>query len=307
MSTPIKLNTPLLPLAGFNPGSGALAVRLTDEYNEYSRLLDDAVQRAVPVEYSYGRPSPYISGKGRNIVYSYIGWEVRTLYEAWNRNMHTRHRIPIVNRTWVDEWLKGMALDKDEVINRLGVAQPLDNICVGVTPRGGYKMVVNTFEGHNGTLFEAKWGGTCGQTATEAKLLTMLTDIAVFTALARLNRMVIYYAVADAAGWSKSHTDGHRLTTLCDGICYDRWEVHFGEVCVPDGEAFLMPADTDSWLVCQAPKGERNTAEPWRVTHTGWGDAPPIVRNRINSITSVTALIPEYNWTIEYSRERGFP
>lgn len=307
MSTPIQLNTPLLPAHGFNPGSGVLAVRLADGYKEGSRLLEEAVQRAVPVEYSYGRPSPYISGKGRNIVYSYIGWEVRTLYEAWNRHMHTRHRTPIVNRTWVDEWLERMNLDKDEVINNLGVAQPLDNLCVGVTPRGGYKLVVNTFEGYNGTLFEAKWGTASGQANTETKLLAMLTDIAVLTALARLNRMAIYYAVADAAGWSKSHTDGHQLTTLTDGICYDLWEVHSGEVRVPDGEAFLMPADTDSWLVCQAPKGERNTAQPWRVIHTEEGGGPSTVRNRIDSITSVTALIPAYNWAAEHRKERGFP
>ena len=303
MSTPIKLNTPLLPAHGFNPGSGVLAVRLADGYADDSRLLEEAVQRAVPVVYSYGRPSPYVSGKGRNFVYSYIGQEIRTLYEAWNRNMHTQRRTPIVNRTWVDEWLERMNLDKDEVINNLGVAQPCDNICVGVTPRGGYKLVVNTFEGHGGTLFESPWV----QANTETKLMQMLTDIAVLTALARLNRMAIYYALSDAAGWSKSHTDGHQLTTLTDGICYDLWEVHSGEVRVPDGEAFLFPADTDSWLVCQAPKGERNTAQPWRVIHTEEDGEPSTVRNRIDSIASVTALPPENSWTVEYSKERGFP
>ena len=307
MSTPIKLNTPLFPAHGFNPGSGVLAVRLADGYADDSRLLEEAVQRAVPVVYSYGRPSPYVSGKGRNFVYSYIGQEIRTLYEAWNRNMHTQRRTPIVNRTWVDEWLERMNLDKDEVINNLGVAQPCDNICVGVTPRGGYKLVVNTFEGHGGTLFESRWGAPMGQANTETKLMQMLTDIAVLTALARLNRMAIYYAMADAAGWSKSHTDGHQLTTLTDGICYDLWEVHSGEVRVPDGEAFLFPADTDSWLVCQAPKGERNTAQPWRVIHTEEGGEPSTVRNRIDSIASVTALPPENSWTVEYSKERGFP
>lgn len=303
MSNPIQLNSQLFPLHGFNPGSGVLSVRITDKYDPESQLLEQAVHESVPVVYSHGRPSPYLNGSGRNIVYSYIGQEIRNLYEAWNKHMHTQRRIPVVNRSWVDEWFRLMGMDKEDTINSIGVAQPLDSIAVGVTPRGGYKLTINTFEGHNGTLFEKKWKDFMGQATTETRLIQMLTDISVFTALSRLNRMAIYYSIADNVGWNKSHTGGHQLTTIVDGISYDMWEVHCGEIRVNDGEAFLLPLDTDSWLVCQAYKKERNTPYPWRVIHSENGE-PDLARNRIDSLVSVTALPPENGWTAEYAKNR---
>ena len=305
MSTPIQINRQLFPAQGFNPGSGLMSVRITDRYDPNSKLLEKAVQKSVPVVYSHGRPSPYLTGSGRNIVYAYIGQEIRNLYEAWNKNMHTQKRMPIINRTWVDEWFKLMNVDKDVEISSLGVAHPLDTISLGITPRGGLKLTIHTFEGHNGTLFENKWKDMMGQAPSDTRLLQMLTDVCVLTALSRLNRMAIYYAVADAAGWSKSHTNGHLMTTITDGICYELWETHYAEVRVADGEAFFLPLDTDSWLVCQAPKKEQNVPQPWRVIHSENGE-PSIARNRINSIVSVTALPPENGWTAEYSAMRSF-
>lgn len=281
-------------------------VRVKEDERTCTRDFARVVDSAVPVCRGFGRPSPYLCGKGRNIVYSYIGREVSALYEAWNRHTAHRRRTPMVNRQWVDAWLERMHMDKDETISRLGVADPLDNIAIGISRQGGRRITIHTFEEEYGRLFARRRAEDSARWLTTADgLLQSLTDVSVFTALARLNRMAMYYAVADAAGWSRELTASHMLTTLTCGLCTDTWQVLCGEVYAPEGLPFLLPADTDSWLICQAPKGEANSPFPWRVVHTD-EYMPPIGRNVVRSVVSVTALPPESHWTAECAEERVF-
>lgn len=303
MSKLISLQADLFPKEGFNPGSGVLTVLVTDEYDFTGVKFEQAVNYSVPATTSYGRSSSYLSGsKERNIVYSYIGSEVRRLYDAWNARMPKKEQVPVITRQWVDEWFRKMGEDRNQWISMLGVAQPLDSISLGVTDRGGRRITICTFEEYGGKVFSQRMQSAEYNTATRSGLLEALTDVAVITAMANLNRLIMYYSIADACGWKRELSAKNRVTTINSGVYLEGWELLDGEVHVPDREPFLLPKDFDSWVVCQAPKGEANKAVPWKVQ---WdGDSSLKVRNNIRSKVSMTCLIPEYNWTTEYDEKR---
>lgn len=304
MAIPITLSESIFPVTGFNPGSGLLAVCVKDEYDFNGTVFEDTVHRAIPVLRHYGRSSPYLSGKGRNLVYAAVAAEVRSLYCAWNLRKKP-HRMPIFNRQWLDAWLERMGLEKDDTINRLGVASPLDTVSLGVTSRGGKKLVVNTFEEYFGTVFERRRKEAYSKIEDEDTLLDALTDVSVLTALSKLNRMVMYYSITDAAGWRRIQSLDYLLTTLTSGINTELWEVFNGEVLVSDGEAFLLPAETDSWMACVAPRGKDNRSFPWKVIHLAQGQ-PSVARQYIQTRVSVTCLPPEKAWKAERDECRAY-
>lgn len=303
MSTPVELRADLFPKDGFNPGSGVLTVLVTDECDFASVKFEQAVNYAVPAVTSYGRSSAYLSSsKERNIVYSCIGTEVRKLYEAWNARMPKKEQVPVVTRQWVDGWFAKMGEDRNQWISMLGVAQPMDSVSLGITDRGGRRITICTFEEYGGKLLCERVKSGQYDTATKSGLLEALTDVAVITALADLNRLIMYYSIADACGWKRELSVKNRVTTINSGLSLEYWELLDGEVHVPDREPFLLPKDFDSWVVCQAPKGEANVAIPWKVQ---WDDCSSLkVRNNIRSKISMTCLIPEYNWATEYDERR---
>lgn len=304
MAIPITLSESIFPAAGFNPGSGLLAVCVKDEYDFNSTEFEEAVLHAIPVLRHYGRPSPYLSGKGRNLVYAAVAAEVRDLYNAWNLRKKPR-RLPVFNRQWLDAWLERMHLEKDDTINRLGVASPLDTVSLGVTSRGGKKLVINTFEEYFGEVFASRYKEAYTKIEDEDTLLDALTDVSVLTALSKLGRMVMYYAIADAAGWRRIQSLDYLRTTLTAGINTELWEVFNGEVRVSDGEVFLLPAETDSWMACVAPKGKDNRAFPWRVIHLSQGE-PSVSRQYIQTRVSLTCLPPEKAWKAERDECRAY-
>lgn len=278
----IRAERDIIPTFGFCPGSGVTSILVSEACCYDDGWFEDRICRSVPVGESYGRPSPYLcTSQDRNYVYSYIGLEVKLMYEGWNRHNHRKLQHPIVTRQWVDEWFDRMGIDKMDCLSRLGVLQMGDTISLGETDRGGRRITIKTDETQNGFWLEQKTTRKGFDTSDRKQLLDVLTDISVLTALADLNRIMTYYAISDACGWKREMTPRNRVTTHNQGISIFWWEVLDGEVHEPDGAPYLLPLDGDSWAVCQAMKGDGNQPVTWQMLRS---DRPDLFIKRRGSL-----------------------
>lgn len=300
MSTPITTDATIFRSEGFCPGAGVLAIHVPDEYDFDGTQLEDAVKRSTPVCTSYGRPSAQLTKRAVTMVYSVIHLAMDDLYTAWNRHTERKDKTPVASRTFMDRWFKKMKMDKEEVLANLGVAQPGDTIDLGVTPKGGKKLVISTFENHYAEMFRQRIEGLHGNMPYPL-LLDLLTDVTILSALGEINRQMMYRQLCHTLGWTTVRAEEYKLSTHSSGIDLTHWEVYASEVRVKDGAFFMLPVYKDSWAVCRAENGEKNIPVPWQVIHND-DECPVRIGNRIHTKVSVTCMPIEFCWCAEYDK-----
>lgn len=306
MSTPITPHASIFPAEGFCPGAGTMAVHVTDKYDFRTNRFEEAVRRSIPVCTSFGRPSPMLTERKVKLLYTAVRTAVGNLYAEWNARSGRKDKAPVVNRFFMDRWFERIHMDKAGTLTRLGVAQPGDTLDLCITPKGGLKVVVTTFENAYGEAFARRCGEAYRGELTRTLLMDALTDIAILTALAGFNRRMMYEQLCRACGWATVHKQDHLMQTAMAGLSLVHWEVFSGEVRVGDGVPFLLPHGKDSWVVCQAPVGEENVAVPWRVIHEV-GECPLPIRNTFHTRVSVSCMPIEYCWCAEKNMEGSEP
>lgn len=280
----------------FCPGGGTLCVHVADEYDFDSKLLEESIIKNVPVCHSYGRMPNQLSGASRSLVYSAISKALNELYLQWHVQTGVKEKAPIVNRTYMEKWFDRAGVTRCDILSHLGVAQAGDTIDLGVTPRGGRKLVITTSESDNGRIFERIYKG---RPATMDSL-DCLTDITILTELSRMNRLVLYWQICESCGWRKVHTDFSFLETLTGGIDLSSWRILNNEVSTKPGEPYLLPYHKDSWLICE---GGGNVV-PWRVC---WDkkETGVVSKNFIDTLVSITCMPIEYCWCAEYNKVKN--
>ena len=298
MSFPITTEASILASEGFCPGAGVLAVHVTDEYDFTSNKLEDAVRRSIPSCTSFGRPPILFTARAKTLLYANIRAAMNRLYDAWNIHMHRKDKAPYVDHKYMVKWYERMHMDGDEVMSQLGVAQPGDTIDLGLTPKGGRKVVISTFENTFGQVWARRRSEAYRGILSKGMLENALTDITILTALAEFNRRMMYEQLCHALGWTEIRTVKHIMTTLTSGICLQKWEVFAGEVRVDDYECCLLPYGKDSWLVCSTGEGKENPPVTWKVIHDK-DECPLQIGNRIDTKVSVTCMPIEYKWASE--------
>lgn len=300
MSIPITTDTDLFPKEGFCPGAGVLAVHVPDAYDFSSHSLEEAVKRGIPPCTSFGRPPMQFTRRVQALLYSNIRAAVNSLFESWGEHVSRREKAPVVNHTYMEKWFERMHLNREEVMAQMGVAQPGDTIDLGLTPKGGRKVVITTFENDYGEAFALRRQEMYHGNLSKPVLLEMLIDITILTALAEFNRRMMYEQLCRQLNWTEIRTVKHIMTTLTSGICLPKWELFSGEVRIGDYDCCLLPYGKDSWLVCSVGEGEENPPVPWTVIHDI--EACPIqVGNRIETKVSVTCMPIEHTWCTEYN------
>ena len=300
MSIPITTDTDLFPKEGFCPGAGVLAVHVPDAYDFSSHSLEEAVKRGIPPCTSFGRPPMQVTRRVQALLYSNIRAAVNSLFESWGEHVSRREKVPIVNHTYMEKWFDRMRLNREEVMAQMGVAQPGDPIDLGLTPKGGRKVVITTLENAYGEAFARRRQEVYHGNLSKPVLLEMLIDITILTALAEFNRRMMYEQLCRQLDWTEIRTVKHIMTTLTSGICLPKWELFSGEVRIGDYDCCLLPYGKDSWLVCSVGEGEENPPVPWKVIHDI--EACPIqVGNRIETKVSVTCMPIEHTWCTEYN------
>ena len=300
MSIPITTDTDLFPKEGFCPGAGVMAVHVPDAYDFSSHSLEKAVKRGIPPCTSFGRPPMQFTRRVQALLYSNIRAAVNCLFDAWGEHVSRREKAPVVNHTYMEKWFERMHLNREEVMAQMGVAQPGDTIDLGLTPKGGRKVVITTFENAYGEAFARRQEEVYHGNLPKPVLLEMLIDITILTALAEFNRRMMYEQICRQLDWTEIRTVKHVMTTLTSGICLPKWELFSGEVRIGDYDCCLLPYGKDSWLVCSVGEGEENPPVPWKVIHDI--EACPIqVGNRIETKVSVTCMPIEHTWCTEYN------
>lgn len=300
MSIPITTDTDLFPKEGFCPGAGVMAVHVPDAYDFSSHSLEKAVKRGIPPCTSFGRPPMQFTRRVQALLYSNIRAAVNSLFDAWGEHVSRREKAPVVNHTYMEKWFDRMHLNREEVMAQMGVAQPGDTIDLGLTPKGGRKVVITTFENAYGDAFARRRQEVYHGNLSKPVLLEMLIDITILTALAEFNRRMMYEQLCRELDWTEIRTVKHIMTTLTSGICLPKWEIFSGEVRIGDYDCCLLPYGKDSWLVCSVGEGEENPPVPWKVIHDI--EACPIqVGNRIETKVSVTCMPIEHTWCTEYN------
>ena len=190
MSIPITTDTDLFPKEGFCPGAGVLAVHVPDAYDFSSHSLEEAVKRGIPPCTSFGRPPMQFTRRVQALLYSNIRAAVNSLFESWGEHVSRREKPPVVNHTYMEKWFERMHLNREEVMAQMGVAQPGDTIDLGLTPKGGRKVVITTFENAYGEAFARRREEVYHGNLSKPVLLEMLIDITILTALAEFNHDV---------------------------------------------------------------------------------------------------------------------
>ena len=300
MSIPITTDTDLFPKEGFCPGAGVLAVHVPDAYDFSSHSLEEAVKRGIPPCTSFGRPPMQFTRRVQALLYSNIRAAVNSLFDAWGEHVSRREKAPVVNHTYMEKWFERMHLNREEVMAQMGVAQPGDTIDLGLTPKGGRKVVITTFENAYGEAFASRRQEVYHGNLSKPVLLEMLIDITILTALAEFNRRMMYEQLCRQLDWTEIRTVKHIMTTLTSGICLPKWELFSGEVRIGDYDCCLLPYGKDSWLVCSVGEGEENPSVTWKVIHD-IEDCPIQVGNRIETKVSVTCMPIEHTWCTEYN------
>lgn len=301
MSIPITTDTDLFPKEGFCPGAGVLAVHVPDEYDFSSHKFEEAVKRSIPACTSYKRPSALFTDRTVTLVYSTVRMKLTELYDAWNSHTGRKDKAPVVNRTYMESWFGRMQMNKDETLAQLGVAQPGDTVDLCVTPKGGRKVVVSTFENGYTEAFRTRCREAYSGETENERLLDALTDVTILSALAEFNRRLIYEQLCHACGWTTVRTRSHIIHTPTSGIDLESWEVFSSEVRVGEYGLFLLPYGKDSWVVCQAPESESNKPVPWKVLHE-MNESPLPVLNVFHAKVSVTCMPVECNWVSERNK-----
>ena len=283
----------------FNPGAGVLCVHVPDEYNFSSQLLEDAVKRSVPVGESFGRICPQLSERARTLVFSSVRVGVEKLYEAWNSRCGSKEKAPVVNHAYMDRFFRRVGIDKQRALSELGVAHAGDTIDLGITPRGGRKLVITTYENKHADYIEFLQKTEYPAACTQEESLPILVDAVILSAMAHMNRMVIYWQICEACGWMKLHAEENFLETWMSGVDLASLELYRHEVRVGEKEPFLLPYQKDSWVVCQS---ENKEPISWKVA---WDQKEILatVRNHIEIKVSVTCMPLEYCWEAEYNRD----
>ena len=300
MSIPITTDTDLFPKEVFCPGAGVLAVHVPDAYDFSSHSLEEAVKRGIPPCTSFGRPPMQFTRRVQALLYSNIRAAVNSLFESWGEHVSRREKVPIVNHTYMEKWFERMHLNREEVMAQMGVAQPGDTIDLGLTPKGGRKVVITTFENAYGKAFARRRQEMYHGNLSKPVLLEMLIDITILTALAEFNRRMMYEQLCRQLDWTEIRTVKHIMTTLTSGICLPKWELFSGEVRIGDYDCCLLPYGKDSWLVCSVGEGEENPPVTWKVIHD-IETCPIQVGNRIETKVSVTCMPIEHTWCTEYN------
>lgn len=298
MSFPITTDATILAAEGFCPGAGVMAVHVPDEYDFASHRLEEAVRRSIPSCTSFGRPPVQLTARAKTQLYANVRAAMNRLFDALAVRMNRKDKAPYVDHKYMAQWYRRMHLDGDEVMAQMGVAQPGDTIDLGLTPKGGRKVVITTFENRFGEVWARRRSEAYRGILSRGMLENALIDITILTALAEFNRRMMYEQLCLAMDWTEIRTVKHIMTTLTSGISLEKWELFVNEVRIADYDCCLLPYGKDSWLVCSVGEGKENPPIPWQVVHDIEA-CPAQVGNRIETKVSVTCMPIEYKWIAE--------
>lgn len=275
-------------LLRLTPGVGVLFVRLPFSGDSTVASFVRGVIEGMPVLSSYYRSSPFVAGsRGKNKLMGIIGHEVAQAMDGYCKCIDSRAKRPVVNRKYMADFYRRMNIDEDCLIAGLGVADQMTRICLGKTSRGGKMLFISTAEEQNHAMLEQAWKDKETSLSLQGTdYIRFVQDVAVLTALAKANRLVMYYQISLAAEWPRKMSVKSYPTTIYSGLDTSRMDFYHKGICVPDNAMFcVQDTFSENLFVMQAPKGDENKVFP--PYHSA--EFPPLPFNRvtIESLASV--------------------
>lgn len=283
-------------LLQLSPGAGVLFTKVTWSGDATLNAFCRGVTQGIPVLTSCDRVSPFISGShGKNKLLGIIGHEVAEAVEGYNRLLGGKAKKPVVNRRYMDAFYERMGIDEDRLMAQLGVADEHTSICLGRTSKGGGMVFIFTGEKENRSRLNHAWASRLDGRTEPLKgeePCRFIEDVAVLTALAKADRMVMYYHLCLAAGWPRKMAPKRYPSTIYSGLCTATMEFHNDSIRVADNAIFCAqdPISQDVYIL-EAPKGKDNTFFPCQWSVTG---CPPLPFNRVTIESS--AMIDYGAW-----------
>ena len=281
---------PMNDLLRLSPGSGVLFTKVTWSGDATVNAFCRGVTQGIPVLTSCYRVSPFISGShGKNKLIGIIGHEVAMAVEGYNRIFDAKVKKPVVNRRYMDTFYERMGIDEGRMMEQLGVADEQTTICLGRTSKGGGMVFIFTGERENHNRLNHAWRTLldgCTEPLKGGELCRFIEDVAVLTALAKANRMVMYYHLCMAAGWPRKMSPGRYPNTVYSGLCTATMEFYKYSVRVAANAVFCARDPLLQYMyILEAPKGKDNTFFPCQ-----WGgnDCPSLPFNRVAIESSAT-------------------
>lgn len=279
------------------PGSGFLFTRLSLTGEDTLTTFQEGVRQGVPVLTSHHRVSHFVGGPhGKNKILGIVSNEVRQAVGELNRIQDAKAKTPVVNRGYMAGFYKRIETSEDEIIESLGVAEEMTSIRWGLTPKGGGILFVYTGERKNNMRIRNAWEVDDYLQLKGTDLCKFVEDVAVLTALAKINRRVIYWQLCQATGWTRRTAKLYDTITsgvfLPDMTLYrDKIWAHGGTTCC------AWSASTTDHLLVVTPTGSENTLFP--VLWTEHTHTVPVNRVRIQA----SAFIHEGEWNVYFNEK----
>lgn len=249
-------------LLDMSPGRGTLLVPVPDKVDflaEATRITD-ALKRSIPVDNSYMRRSHFLVTHSKQLVYGTIRHEVTRAVEAYNRHSGRGEHIPIMNDLYLRRWFDKYGFDREQVLASLGVAGNLNTtFTLGTTPKGGRFLFIINDPDYLRIHFNKYWEQIVKGRPSKSLIFELVVDIAIMTALDHVNRLLLYYQLAQELGWQRVIKPEKQLSTPLCGIAYEHWELFDECIRVSDDSTFAVYSEYPySVVICHTPRGSRN-------------------------------------------------
>lgn len=278
------------------PGAGVLTVRLSMLNSTMADRFSQGVNEGIPLFTSHHRVSPFMDGsRGKNKLLGIVGHEVAEYLDKYNRLYGRAEKKPVTNRRYMAGFYSRLGIEEDLLMASLGVAFSGATVSLGRTAKGCAMLFIQTQEENNKRYLNHAWKDILNEGAElgHSDLRRLVEDIAVLTALAKANRMVMYYQICLAAHWPKKMQPKSYPTTLYSGLYPEKMELYDHHVVVPDRTVFsVQDPESRDFLLMGAPHGADNRPFPcqWNPNY------PPLEYNRVPLIYE--ADIQEKVWNI---------
>lgn len=239
-----------------NPGAGVLCVKLIGNKEGLScKFIIESINRCTPVNTSHGRRSAFITGNRLEIVYATIRLEVGHMYEFIQTHISKDVKKQTVNSLYMTRWCEKYNINKEELLADLGVWKQNTKLSVGISRQNGVYLFVDTNRQDYYTAFTEYWNAEDIHKEHQSSLIEMLIDVAIFTALNRIDRMILYRQVVSSlclpiSDRRKSDKDITIYETILSGICYETCELRDGISCYGGDGRTLVKGEIDGeWIV----------------------------------------------------------
>lgn len=258
-SIPLNDSIASVELAPLMPGHGWFAARMSGiGRKELVHKVREALKNGVPLHTAYGRRHPSIGGDMVGRVYALVREEASRAYAYAKKCINDEVRMPIINAAYLHKWCQKYGMQLDEVLAQMGVANKVTRIYCTLTDHAGLYLLAEHSSEEVAKAFASYWGE---KRVSRIDRTEMLADVAILTALQRMDRKVLYRQIVDAMQLPCNDTRNADNACVYEGlhtdVNYTRQTIAVKEPVFREGQRIVLPVEGKErqWNILSPTRG----------------------------------------------------